>query len=46
MVQAESLVSVNAELQDEHGATLDEAVAQIEAVVEKWVKGETVRLKR
>jgi hypothetical protein len=34
--------SVNADLQDEYGATRDEAVARIEAVVEKWVKGETV----
>jgi hypothetical protein len=42
MVQAKSQMSVNADLQDEYGATPDEAVAQIEAVVKKWVKGETV----
>ena len=42
MVRAKSQMSVNADLQDECGATPDEAVAQIEAVVEKWVKGETV----
>jgi hypothetical protein len=42
MVRATSQMSVNADLQDEYGATRDEAVARIEAVVEKWVKGETV----
>jgi hypothetical protein len=45
MVRAKSQMSVNADLQDEYGATPDEAVAQIEAVVEKWVKGETVPTK-
>jgi hypothetical protein len=45
MVRAKSQMSVNADLQDEYGATVAEAVAQIEAVVEKWVKGETVSVR-
>jgi hypothetical protein len=39
LVRLESghVVSVTAELQDAYGATLDEAVSKIEAMVETWV---------
>lgn len=40
MVRLESghTVSVIAELQDAYGATPDEAVSKVDAMVEKWVK--------
>jgi hypothetical protein len=43
MVRLESghTVPVNAELQDQHGATLDEAFTHIEAAVAAWVKART-----
>jgi hypothetical protein len=43
MVRSESgqLVTVNVELEDEYGATRAEAVSQIEAIVQKWVKSQT-----
>ncbi len=42
MVRLESghTTAVNAELQDQPGATLDEAFANSEAAVEAWVKGQ------
>jgi uncharacterized membrane protein YqjE len=45
MVRLESghTVLVNVELQEEKGATLDEAFSQIEAVVEAWVEDRTQR---
>ena len=34
-------VAVRADLQDAYGATRDEAVTQLEAAIEKWVKDQT-----
>jgi hypothetical protein len=43
MVRLESghTISVNAGLQDAHGATPDEALSRIEAEVEEWEKNQT-----
>jgi hypothetical protein len=40
-LEAGHTVSVDAELPDTYGATLDEAFSTIEAAVEEWVKEQT-----
>jgi hypothetical protein len=40
-LQAGQIVSVNAELQEEYGATRHEAFSRMEAVVEVWARNQT-----
>jgi hypothetical protein len=40
-LEAGQTVAVRADLQDAYGATRDEAVTQLEAAIEKWVKDQT-----